>query len=77
MKFNDIGISSTLDMPRIRHLFKIGLSAAFMVLAGDMILGWGASKESVNGIHGRHPGDQGVQSVYRLLSEVCGFRGEL
>lgn len=50
MSFNNIGIDSEIDIPRIRHLFKIGLIAAFMVLAGDMILGWGASKESVNGI---------------------------
>lgn len=50
MSFNSIGIESKLDMPRIRHLFKIGLIAAFMVLAGDMILGWGAAEESVNGI---------------------------
>lgn len=50
MGFNNIGIESKLDMPRIRHLFKIGLIAAFMVLAGDMILGWGAAEESVNGI---------------------------
>lgn len=50
MNFNNIGIDNTFDMPRIRHLFKFGLAAASMVLAGDMILGWGAAEESANGI---------------------------
>lgn len=50
MNFNNIGIDSKLDMTRIRHLFKLGLIAAFMVLVGDMILGLGAAEESVNGI---------------------------
>ena len=30
-----------LDWPRIAHLMKIGIAAAMMVLAGDMLLGWG------------------------------------
>ena len=38
-KLNNIGISSELDMPRIRHLMKIGLFAGVMVLVGDMLLG--------------------------------------
>lgn len=50
MKFNDIGINSELDMPRVRHLMKVGLIAAFIALAGDMLLGWGTVGESVNGI---------------------------
>ncbi|MCM1092261.1 MAG: hypothetical protein NC413_15640 [Muribaculum sp.] len=48
--FNNIGISSELDMPRIRHLFKIGLVAAVMVLTGDMLLGYGAADSAVSGI---------------------------
>ncbi|MCM1345434.1 MAG: hypothetical protein NC305_18990 [Lachnospiraceae bacterium] len=48
--FNNIGISSGLDMPRIRHLMKIGLAAAVMVLAGDMLLGYGAAETEVSGI---------------------------
>ncbi len=49
-KFNNIGISSELDMPRIRHLMKIGLVAGFMVLIGDMLLGYGALDTAVSGI---------------------------
>ena len=48
--FNSIGISSELDMPRIRHLMKIGLVAAVMVLTGDMLLGYGAADSAVSGI---------------------------
>ena len=40
-KFNDIGISKNLDWDRIAHLFKIGIVAALMGLAGDLVLGWG------------------------------------
>lgn len=45
--FNPIGISGELDMPRIRHLLKIGLFAGVMVLLGDMLLGYGASDTAV------------------------------
>lgn len=48
--FNNIGISRELDMPRIRHLMKIGLVAAVMVLIGDMLLGYGAAETKVSGI---------------------------
>ena len=49
-KFNDIGIDSELDWDRITHLFKLGIIAALMVLAGDMILGWGVTDETLNGM---------------------------
>lgn len=28
------------DWERIRHLYKIGIIAVILVLAGDMLLGW-------------------------------------
>lgn len=75
MKFNDIGISSTLDMPRIRHLFKLGLTAAFMVLAGDMLLGWGAAEESVNGIPPFLARYLAVSDARLLWSAILGMIG--
>ena len=39
--YNDIGIDNKPDWTRIRKLMIIGLLAGFMVLAGDMLLGWG------------------------------------
>ena len=49
-QFNNIGISSELDMPRIRHLMKIGLATGVMALIGDILLGYGASDAAVSGI---------------------------
>ena len=45
--YNTIGIDSQLDWPRIKKLFCIGLFAACLVLAGDMILGWSVADENV------------------------------
>ena len=39
-EFNDIGISNSLDVPRINKLLTIGLFASLLHFAGDMILGW-------------------------------------
>ena len=47
ISYNDIGIDNTLDWNRIMHLLKIGILAALMVLAGDMLLGWGVSDPAV------------------------------
>ena len=40
-------MNETLDWPRIRHLLKLGIFASLMVLAGDMLLGWGVSDPTV------------------------------
>ena len=37
----------SLDWPRIRHLLKLGIISALMVLVGDMLLGWGVSDPSI------------------------------
>lgn len=49
-EFNDIGISNSLDIPRIKKLLKIGLFASLLHFAGDMILGWGTEDETLTGI---------------------------
>ena len=48
--FNDIGIARQLDLPRIQKLLGIGLFAAVLHFAGDMILGWGTEDETLVGI---------------------------
>ena len=40
-------MNDTLDWQRIRHLLKIGILAALMVLTADMLLGWGVNDPSV------------------------------
>ena len=42
----------TLDWARIRHLLKLGIVAALMVLIGDMLLGWGVHDASKGGMEG-------------------------
>lgn len=46
------GIEHNLDWCRIRHLLKIGLIAALMVLIGDMLLGYGLLNENLAGLFG-------------------------
>ena len=50
--WNNIGIESSLDWKRIRKLMLIGLLAGFMVLVGDMLLGWGVHDASKSGMEG-------------------------
>ena len=47
MAQSDIGKDRAFDWQRIRHLLKIGIGAACMVLAGDMLLGWGVADPAV------------------------------
>ena len=42
----------TLNWARIRHLLKLGIIAALMVLIGDMLLGWGVHDASKGGMEG-------------------------
>lgn len=60
---NPIGIDNAPDWKRIRHLFKIGIFAALLVLIGDMLLGWGAADEALTGI-------EGYFSRYLTVSDV-------
>ena len=45
-------MNKELDWPRIAHLLKIGIAAALMVLAGDMLLGWGVHDPAKGGLEG-------------------------
>lgn len=49
-EFNDLGISRTLDMPRIKKLLSIGLFASALHFVGDMLLGWGVEDEAADGL---------------------------
>ncbi len=53
-----------LDRPRIRHLLKLGIFAALMVLAGDMLLGWDVHDASKSGM-------EGFLSMYLRLPETA------
>lgn len=60
--FYDLGIDSSLDWNRIRRLMTIGIFAACMVLAGDMLLGWGMHDPAKTGL-------EGFLSMYPGLSD--------
>lgn len=49
-EYNDIGISRTLDWPRIKKLLSIGVFASILHLVGDLILGWGVEDETLTGM---------------------------
>lgn len=42
--------TAQFDKARIRHLLKLGIFAASMVMLGDILLGWGVNDPSVTGI---------------------------
>lgn len=72
---NDIGISSKLDTDRIMHLFKIGIFAAIMVLAGDMLLGYGVSEQGTSGIEANFSRYMSVPDWRIFWSALLGLIG--
>ena len=54
MKYNNIGIDSSLDRKRIRKLLLIGLFAGVMVMIGDMLLGWGVGASGTSGLEANY-----------------------
>ena len=48
--FNRIGISDQLDIPRIKHLMKLGILASIIALSADIVLGYGAASSAVSDI---------------------------
>lgn len=74
-KMNDIGISSKLDTDRIEHLFKIGIFAALMVLAGDMLLGYGVSEPGTTGLEANFSRYMSVPDLRIFWSATLGLIG--
>lgn len=72
---NDIGISSKLDTDRIEHLFKIGIFAALMVLAGDMLLGFGVSEPGTTGLEANFSRYMSVSDRRIFWSATLGLIG--
>ena len=73
--YNDIGIKSELDWPRIRKLMVIGLFAGLMVLAGDMLLGWGVADDNLSGTEGMLSAYLGLSDTRIFWSAMLGFLG--
>ena len=75
MEFNDIGISDKFDWSRIRHLMKIGILAGILVLAGDMILGWGVCNKTLSGFDHYFSRYLTVSDLRIVLSAILGLIG--
>lgn len=75
--FNDMGIrvGSEPDWGRIRHLMKLGLAAAVIALAGDMVLGYGKAEGSVSGIPATFARYLDVSDVRLFMAAVLGLLG--
>ena len=75
MQYNNIGIDSSLDWKRIRKLMLIGLFAGFMVLAGDMLLGWGVGAAGTSGPEANYSRYLGVSDERIFRSTLLGTIG--
>lgn len=74
-QYNDIGIDGKLDWERIKKLLLIGLFAGCMVLAGDVILGYGEYNKDLHGLE-RMLSPKIVKSDIQLfLAALLGFVG--
>lgn len=72
---NTIGIEHNLDWFRIRHLLKIGLIAAFMVLIGDMLLGYALMNENLSGLEFMLSKYEAVSTARILWAALLGLVG--
>ncbi len=63
------------DWQRIRHLFRIGIFAALLVLAGDILLGWGTVNENLTGMDRYFSRYLSVSETRITLSSFLGLIG--
>lgn len=75
MKKDTMGISMNTDWNRILHLFKVGISASFMVLIADMLLGYGTADESLRGLEGMLSAYAGLSDKRLFWSALLGLIG--
>ena len=75
--YNTIGIDSQLDWPRIRKFFCIGLLAACLVLAGDMLLGWSVTAILIARLVGNHAITNALSTGWISIGNLWMFGGLL
>ena len=73
--FNDIGIDGKTDWKRIKKLLLIGLFAGFVVLLGDMLLGWGTAVSGTTGLEANYSKYIGVSDIRIFWSALLGTIG--
>lgn len=72
---DSMGIETTIDWPRIKHLFKLGLIAGVIVLASDMLLGYGVPDEGAEGLEGMLSAYLGLSDARLFWSALLGLIG--
>ena len=73
--FNRIGISDQLDIPRIKHLMKLGILASIIALSADIVLGYGAASSAGSSIPATLVRYMDVSDGRLLWSAVLGMIG--
>ena len=71
----NIGISGEYDRDRVKHLLKIGIFSAILVLIGDMLLGWGTTDGSLSGMEQYFSRYIGVSDARIFWSALLGMIG--
>ncbi len=75
MRKDNAAAENSLDWGRIIHLLKLGMAAAFMVLVGDMLLGWGVSDSTVTGLPAKFTRYLSVSDGRIFASAMLGLVG--
>lgn len=75
MNYNDIGISNSLDWPRIQKLLKIGFFGAFLNCMGDIFLSWGQADESLSGLLSMLPSYTHASDRIVFIAALLGMFG--
>ena len=63
------------EIRRIALLFRIGILGALVILAGDMLVGWGVRDTSLPGLEGQFSQYLTVSDSRLFWASVCGFTG--
>ena len=68
-------VKSSIDRQRIALFLKIGILGAIVILAGDMLIGWGIKDTSLPGLEGQLSQYLTVPDRRMFWASVCGFTG--
>ena len=68
-------IKKESEFKRIALLLKIGILGALVILAGDLLMGWGVRDERITGIEGQLSQYLAISHGRMFLSSLFGFTG--
>lgn len=66
---------NNVNWARIALFLKIGILGAVVILAGDLLMGWGVRDTSITGIEGQLSQYLTVSESRMFWASVCGFAG--